>query len=95
MPEIEQVWHVAAPQQFVDKRTRLTRLNGLVTQHVRAYRAVIVRKGERKPIYDRCPHAHIKPSAARKCAERAAARRNKGLANLAALNKLVNQDTEN
>lgn len=71
-------WAPLGPAQFTDKRTRLTRVNGLVTQHVRAYHGAIIRKGANgKPEYDRCHHAHNKPSAARQCAEVAAKRLNR------------------
>lgn len=76
-PVLTGPWHPLAPQQFVDKRSRWTK-QGIVEQRVRAYRGLVVSKGEKGPVYDRCPHAHNKPSAARKCAERAAARLNKG-----------------
>jgi hypothetical protein len=71
-------WAALGPAQFVDKRLRLTRVNGLVYQNVRAYHGAVIRKGaDGKPEYDRCPHAHNKPSAARKCAEAAAKRLNR------------------
>jgi hypothetical protein len=77
-------WRPYGPAQFTDIRTRLTRDSGLIYQAVRAFHGVIVRaplEGEpRGPVYDRCPHAHNKPSAARKCAEAAANRLNRALA---------------
>jgi hypothetical protein len=71
-------WAPLGPGQFVDQRTRLTRDSGLVHQNVRAYHGVVIRKGANgKPEYERCPHAHNKPAAARKCAEAAAKRWNR------------------
>lgn len=70
-------WTALGPRQFTDRRLRLTRNSGLVNQNVRAYRGYIVRKGADGPDYDHCPHAHNKPGAARKCAEKEARRRNR------------------
>jgi hypothetical protein len=71
-------WRVYGTARFVDRRQILsttlsdgTRREGHV-RNVRAYRAVIGRRRNGKQEYDRCPHAHSKQSAARKCAERAA-----------------------
>jgi hypothetical protein len=73
-------WKAIHPRSFIDKRTRLTRESGIVYQHVRAFRAQIVRRGDDgKAEHDHCGHAHNKPKAARACAEREARRRNREL----------------
>lgn len=70
-------WSALGPQQFIDRRSML-RLGRHQIVNVRAYHGVVTRKGEDgKQEYDHCPHAHQKPSAARKCAEAAAKRWNK------------------
>lgn len=71
-------WTATNPSQFRDKRVRLERERGLVTQYVRAFHGAIVRRDENgKHEYDRCPHAHSKMGAARKCAVAEAKRRNR------------------
>jgi hypothetical protein len=71
-------WVALGPRRFVDRRARLTRDSGIVYQHVGAYQGVVSRRGaDGKQEIERCPHAHNKASAARKCAERAARRFNR------------------
>lgn len=79
--ELEQVWKPYGAAGFLDRRMLLRRGGGIIRQNVRAFHGVIVRQGEgRRQIFDRCPHAHIKQAAARKCAEAAAKRLNRALA---------------
>jgi hypothetical protein len=71
-------WWPVGPRQFMDRRMALKRDVGIVRYAVRAYRGVIVRRGaDGKAEYDKCPHAHQKQGAARKCAEKEARRRNR------------------
>jgi hypothetical protein len=72
-------WFPQPPTQFTDRRMRLTREHGIVYQNVRAFHGALVRRSPEtgKPEYDRCGHAHNKMSAARKCAEQEAKRRNR------------------
>lgn len=73
-------WFPLSPSAFVDQRSQLRRddRGGLVRYGVRAYRGVVQRRNENgKREIERCPHAHSKPSAARKCAEQAARRWNR------------------
>ncbi len=71
-------WVAQGPHQFVDRRLQMRRDGPMRTLHVRAFRGVVVRRGEDgKPERETCPHAHAKASAARKCAEAAARRLNR------------------
>lgn len=72
-------WKPLGPRQFADRRMALKRDVGLVRYSVRAYHGVIIRRNPDtgRPEYDSCPHAHSKQSAARKCAEKEARRRNR------------------
>lgn len=71
-------WKPQPPQHFVDKRFQMRRDGPARTLHVRAFRAVVLRRGaDGKPERETCPHAHAKASAARKCAEAAARRLNR------------------
>lgn len=72
-------WFPQAPAQFQDKRSML-RQGRHVQYRVVAYAGIIARKGDTGQMFDRCPHAHAKPGAARKCAQAAARRVNKALA---------------
>lgn len=80
-------WLPQSPVSFIDRRSRLTRDSGLVQQNVRAWRGVVARQNPDESmkrsgwLFDHCPHAHIKASAARKCAVAAAKRLNRAIAN--------------
>lgn len=69
-------WFVQPPNEFMDRRMQMKR-TGTVHVNVRAYRGVIVRRKDGQQEYDRCPHAHQKPGAARQCAEQTAKRLNR------------------
>lgn len=71
-------WRAVGAAQFVDRRSRLTRLHGLVRQNVRAWRGriVFVEPGV-QPFEAKCGHAHQKASVAKRCAETEAAARNR------------------
>lgn len=76
-------WKPLGPRQFVDRRVQYKSKHGVLARYgVRAYKAVIVRRGDDgKAEYDSCPHAHMKMKTARKCAEKEARRRNRELKN--------------
>lgn len=70
-------WQAVHAAQATDKRVMFTRDRGTIHYNVRVWRAVVARRVGRFQQYERCPHGHRKPGAAKKCAEAAARRWNR------------------